>query len=126
MQKIYLDNAATTPLTPEVKQYIIELLDKYANPSSLYQSGVNARQIIEQARKNVANFINGKSENIIFTSGGSASNTLAIRGYAQKHNCTVLYSPIAHKSIIKCVESIKNAYPLNVNKYGQIDFDDLR
>ena len=126
MQKIYLDNAATTPLTPQVKQYIIELLDQYANPSSLYQSGIDARQIIERARNNVAEFINGKPENIIFTSGGSASNTLAIRGYVQKHNCTVLYSPIAHKSIIKCVESIKNAYPLKVNKYGQIDFDDLR
>lgn len=126
MKNIFLDNAATTQLTPQVKQYIIELLDKYANPSSLYQSGIDARQIIEQARNNVAEFINGKSENIIFTSGGSASNTLAVRGYVQKHNCTVLYSPIAHKSIIKCVESIKNAYPLKVNKYGQIDFDDLK
>ena len=126
MHNIYLDSAATTKLTPEVKQYIIELLDQYANPSSLYQSGIDVRQVIEQARKNVANFINGKSENIIFTSGGSASNTLAIQGYVKKHNYTVLYSPIAHKSIIKCVESIKNAYPLKVNKYGQIDFDDLK
>lgn len=126
MQSLYLDNAATTKLTPQVKQYIIELLDQYANPSSLYQSGVDTRQIIEQARNNVAEFINGKSENIIFTSGGSAVNTLAIRGYVQKYNCTVLYSPIAHKSIIKCVESIKDAYPLKVNKYGQIDFDDLK
>ena len=126
MQKIYLDNAATTPLTPQVKQYIIELLDQYANPSSLYQSGIDARQIIERARNNVAEFINGKSENVIFTSGGSASNTLAVRGYVQRNNCTVLYSPIAHKSIIKCVESIKNAYSLKVNKYGQIDFDDLK
>ena len=126
MNAIYLDSAATTQLTPQVKQYIIELLDQYANPSSLYQSGIDARQIIEQARKNVAKFINGKSENIIFTSGGSASNTLAIRGYVQKHNCTVLYSPIAHKSIIKCIKSIKTAYPLKVNKYGQIDFNDLK
>ena len=124
--QVYLDSAATTKLTPQVKQYIIELLDQYANPSSLYQGGVNTRQIIEQARSNVAKFINGKSENIIFTSGGSASNTLAVCGYVQKHNCTVLYSPIVHKSIIKCVESIKNAHPLKVNKYGQIDFDDLR
>ena len=75
MHNIYLDSAATTKLTPEVKQYIIELLDQYANPSSLYQSGVDARQIIEQARNNVSEFINGKSENIILTSGGSASNT---------------------------------------------------
>ena len=126
MNTIYLDNAATTPLTPQVKQYIIKLLDQYANPSSLYQSGIDIRQVIEQARNNVAEFINVKSENIIFTSGGSASNTLAIRGYAQKHNCTVLYSPVAHKSIIKCVGSIKNAYPLKVNKHGQIDIDDLR
>lgn len=126
MQKIFLDNAATTPLKPEVKQYIIELLDQFYNPSSLYQGGVDARKIIEQARNNVAKFINGKSDNIIFTSGGSASNSLAIQGYVNKHNCTVLYSPIAHKSILKCVEHIKNAYPLKVNEYGEIDFYDLR
>lgn len=123
--QLFLDNAATTPLTPEVKQYIIELLDQFYNPSSLYQGGVNTRQIIEQARTNVAKFINGKSENIIFTSGGSASNSLAIQGYSNKHNCTVLYSPIAHKSILKCVEHIKNAYPLKVNGCGEIDFYDL-
>ena len=87
MQKIYLDNAATTQLTPQVKQYIIESLDQYANPSSLYQNGVDVRQIIEQARLNVANFINGKYENIIFTSGGSASNTLGVKGYVQKNSC---------------------------------------
>ena len=51
MNTIYLDNAATTPLTTQVKQYIIKLLDQYANPSSLYQSGIDARQIIEQSQK---------------------------------------------------------------------------
>lgn len=124
--QVYLDHAATTPLTPEVKQYIIDLLDQFYNSSSLYQGGVDTRQIIEQARTNVANFINGKSENIIFTSGGSASNTLAIQGYVKRHGCIVLYSPIAHKSILKCVEHIKNAYPLKVDKEGKIDFDDLK
>lgn len=126
MHKIYLDSAATTTLTPEVKQYIIKLLDQFYNPSSLYQGGVNIRKVIENARSNVAKFINGKSENIIFTSGGSASNSLVIQGYVKKHNCTVLYSPIAHKSIIKCAEHIKNAYPLKVDKYGKIDFYDLK
>ena len=123
---MYLDNASTTPLTKEVKDYIISILDEYGNPSSHYSLGDMAKQIISKARNNIAKFINGKSENIIFTSGGSASNTLAIRGYVQKHNCTILYSPITHKSIIRCVESIKDAYPLKVNKYGQIDFDDLK
>ena len=123
---MFLDNASTTPLTPQVKNYIISLLDTYQNPSSTYQSGVNVRQIITTARNNVAKFINADSRDIIFTSGGSASNTLAIKGYVKKHNCTVLYSPIAHKSILKCIESIKNAYPLKVDRCGKIDIADLK
>lgn len=122
---MYLDNAATTPLTPEVKQYIIELLDKFQNPSSLYQSGVDVKQIIEQSRKNVAKFVNADIDNIIFTSGGSAGNTLAIKGYVQKHDCCILYSPIAHKSILKCVESCNVSYPLKVDSQGFIDVEYL-
>ena len=122
---VYLDNSATTKLTPQVKQYIIELLDKFQNPSSLYQSGVDVKQIIEQSRKNIAKFINADAENIIFTSGGSASNTLGIKGYVQKNSCCILYSPIAHKSILKCVESCKNAIPLEVDSNGFIDVDKL-
>ena len=122
---IYLDNSATTKLTPQVKSYIIELLDKFQNPSSLYQSGIDVRQIIEQSRKNAAKFINADSENIIFTSSGSASNTLAIKGYVQKNSCCILYSPITHKSILKCVESCKNAIPLEVDSNGFIDIDKL-
>ena len=122
---IYLDHAATTQLHPQVKQYIIELLDKFQNPSSLYQDSVYVKQIIEQSRQSVAKFINADAENIIFTSGGSASNTLSIKGYVQKHDCCVLYSPIAHKSILKCVESCKNAIPLEVDSDGFIDADEL-
>ena len=122
---MYLDYAATTPLQPQVKEYIIELLDKFQNPSSLYQSGVDVKQIIEQSRKNVAKFINSDTENIIFTSGGSASNTLGIKGYVQKHDCCILYSPIAHKSILKCVESCKNSMPLEVDSNGFIDVEKL-
>ena len=129
MQKIYLDNAATTPLTPQVKQYIIELLDQYANPSSLYQSGVDARQVIEQARNNVAEFINGKSENIIFTSSGSAANTMVIKGLTTDNpllnEYTVFYSPTAHKSMIKACQSCVTNIPLKVNKYGEIDLEYL-
>ena len=59
---MYLDNASTTPLKSEVKDYIISLLDTYQNPSSMYQSGVNAKQIINMARKNVVKFINTNPE----------------------------------------------------------------
>lgn len=126
MNNIYLDNAATTLLTPQVKQYIIELLDEFYNPSSLYQGGANVKNIITNARNNVAKFINGESENIIFTSSGSSSNTLAIKGYVQKYNCCTLFSPIAHKSILKCVESCSNySHPLTVNGDGIISVCEL-
>lgn len=126
MNNIYLDYAATTPLSPQTKQYIIELLDRFYNPSSLYQDGVNTKQIIEQSRKTVANFINAESKNIFFCCSGSAVNTLAIRGYYNKHDCCILYSPIAHKSILKCVADYKYSYPLKVDNKGFIDINDLK
>lgn len=122
---MYLDNASTTPLLPEVKDYIISMLDNYQNPSSLYQSGSHSKQIITKARVNVANFINANPGNIIFTSGGSASNTLMIKGYAQKNDCMVLYSPIAHKSILKCVESLEYKTSLKVDRRGYINIEVL-
>lgn len=123
---MYLDNASTTPLKSEVKDYIISLLDTYQNPSSMYQSGVNAKQIITTARNNVAKFINTNPENIIFTSGGSANNTLFIKGYTQRNECRVLYSPTSHKSVLKCVESLKYKYSLKVDYTGKIDLQDLK
>ena len=123
---MYLDNASTTPLTQEVKDYIISLLDTYQNPSSMYQSGVNVKQIISTARNSIAKFINANPEDIIFTSGGSASNSLAVKGYYEKNNCIILYQPTCHKSILKCVEHIKKAYPLKVNSQGFIDIQDLK
>lgn len=123
---MYLDNAATTPLTPQVEDYIVSLLDVYQNPSSMYQSGVEAKKIITTARNNVAKFINANPENIIFTSGGSASNTLFIKGYTQKNECKVLYSPTSHKSVLKCVESLKYKCPLKVDYTGKIDIQGLK
>lgn len=122
---IYLDNASTTPLSSSVKSYIISILDDFGNPSSLHTLGDKTRQIIHQSRYSVAKFINADVENIIFTSSGSASNTLSIKGYVQKNSCCILYSPIAHKSILKCVESCKNAMPLEVDSNGLVDIDKL-
>lgn len=82
--------------------------------------------MISNARKSVAAFINANPKDIYFTSGGSASNTLAIRGYYTKHNCHILYSPIAHKSVLRCVEHCKNAYPLKVDRQGFIDIQNLK
>ena len=126
--KVYLDNAATTPLRQDTKDYIISILDDFYNPSSAYQDGRNVRNRIEEARKNISDFVHAdiNESDILFTSGGSASNTLAVRGYKEKNDCVILYSPIVHKSILNYVKSIKNAIPLKVDRQGFIDFMDLK
>ena len=121
---VFLDHASTTPLSNETKECLISLLDVYGNPSSFHSVGEQAKRIITETRLSVAKFINTSPNNIYFTPGGSASNTLAIKGYCAKNNCTILYSPIAHKSILKCVENRKG-YPLAVDSDGFIDIGEL-
>lgn len=118
---VYLDNAATTPLLPEVKDYIISLLDDFQNPSSQYSDGKKTKQIVESSRESVAKFINASPEEIIFTSGGSASNSLAINGYEKEHCCNIFYSAIAHKSILECVKDKTWHQKLYVDEYGKIN-----
>jgi cysteine desulfurase len=124
-KNIYLDNAATSPLKDEVKEHIISLLDVFGNPSSLHSRGEEAKKILHNARKSAAEFINACPDNIIFTSGGAASNTLAVKGYMDKHYCTLLYSPTAHKSILKCAESCNQKYAMDVDKFGFINLNGL-
>ena len=125
-ENLYFDNAATTPLSPQVKQSVISMLDNYYNPSSIYQSGRDVKNIIEKARTNIVDFINAEPDNIYFTSGGSASNTLAIRGYLRDPYESVFYSPIAHKSIIKCINNLPNPdFKIPVNEDGSFDLNEL-
>lgn len=123
---LYVDNSATTPLSDGTKKHIISILDTFGNPSSKYDKGVEAKNIIEKSRHNVSKFINASTEDIYFTSGGSASNTMAIKGYITKNKCDILYSPIAHKSVIKCIKSCgANARPIPVDKNGEIILSEL-
>ena len=124
--KIYLDHAAATPLSDSMKQYLISVLDLYGNPSSLHSAGEPVKRILSDARQSVADFIHADPQDIYFTPSGSAANTFAIQGYYSKRFCPLLYSPIAHKSILKCVESYINSYPLKVDNKGFIDFDYLK
>lgn len=126
MKHIYLDYASTTPLSKHTKDYLIRILDTYGNPSSLHSVGQAAKQIISKARKSVAAFIHAEPPDIYFTSGGSAANTLGIKGYCAKHDCRVLYSPIAHKSILKCVSALPDSHPLQVHDDGRIRLSDLK
>lgn len=122
---VYLDNASTTPLSDSMKNYLISILDIWGNPSSLHSLGSQPKEIISYARQSVARFINVDPSDVFFSGGGSSSNTCSIRGFYLRNDCTIFYSPIAHKSILKCVESYHNSIPLKVDKKGIIDIHDL-
>lgn len=127
--QVYLDNAATTPLTDSVKEYLISILDDYGNPSSIHSLSEKPKQIISDARKTVAKFIKADAKDIYFVPSGSASNTLAVKGLVsdnpQENKYEVFYSPTAHKSMLKVCESWRYNTPLHVNAYGEIDIEYL-
>jgi cysteine desulfurase len=80
---IYLDHAATTPTRPEVvKAMLPYFIDAFGNPSSIYACGREARRAVEEARTKVAELIDARSEEIIFTSGGTEADNYALKGVA--------------------------------------------
>ena len=81
MKRIFLDNASTTPIAPEVVAVMTDAMQQnYGNPSSIHQEGRTARAAIEQARKKVAGLIGASIGEIFFTSGGTESNNMALKG----------------------------------------------
>lgn len=100
---IYLDNSATTPLNEEVlKEMEPYFCEYFGNPSTLYSLGQKSKEALEEARKRVADAINAKPEEIIFTSGGSESDNLAIKGIAFKNQDKgkhIITSEIEHPAV---------------------------
>lgn len=100
---IYLDNSATTPLNEEVlKEMEPYFCEYFGNPSTLYSLGQKSKEALEEARKRVADAINAKPEEIIFTSGGSESDNLAIKGIAfknQEKGKHIITSEIEHPAV---------------------------
>ena len=115
---IYLDNAATTPLSPKVLEAMMPYLkEEYGNAGTLYGLGRRAANAIAKARKQVADFIGAEPEQIIFTSGGTEANNLAIVGsrdylarIGKKH---IVNSPTEHDSVLRAIEAV--CKPLSCN-----------
>lgn len=133
MKKIvYLDNSATTPVFKEVAEEIQNyLLKEYGNPSSEHELGERAQKVLTEARKNLSFEIGAKPHELIFTSGGTESNNLALFGISKANTKKrkIIISSIEHSSVIKPAEELKKqGYKIeliNVNKEGIIDFKDL-
>lgn len=133
---VYLDCAATTPVEPEVMEILRHFLEvEYGNEGSrTHEFGARAKQAVQQARNQIANVLNCRREEVIFTSGATESNNLAILGLAE-HGLTagkkhVISSAIEHKAVLEPLEYLeKRGFEVELlkpNSGGWIDPDDLR
>lgn len=135
---IYLDNAATTKLKPQVLNEMMPYFcDEYANPSAMYKFAKTSEEAVSQARSRVASIINASKNEIIFTSGGSEADNWAIKEYAHFvsnkkgiKNCHIITSQIEHKAVLNSCRRLEDegfqiTY-LPCDKYGTVKLDALK
>ena len=134
MEIRYFDHAATTMVNPAVLEEMLPYLkEKYGNPSSLYTLGREAKRAIEEARKRVADLLNCEPNEVYFTSGGSESYNMELKGLSHsnynkgKH---IITSKIEHPAVLHTCKALEKqgfriTY-LNVNKDGIVDLNELR
>ncbi len=132
MQRIYLDNAATTPLAPEVLEAMMPYFTThFGNASSIYSYGREARMAVENARKKVASLLNAKPGEIFFTSGGTESSNLAITSSVRDLGCRhIITSAIEHHATLHTVQFLASLGLCQVSYVklthdGHIDMLDL-
>lgn len=134
MKTIYFDHAATTAVAPEVKEAMEPYFcENYGNASSLYELGYKSKEAINIARGNVAKAMNAKPNEIYFTSCGSESDNLALKGVARAHRQNgnhIITSKIEHPAVLNaCRQLEKEGFRvtyLNVDKNGFIDLEELK
>lgn len=134
MKRTYLDYAATTPTDPEVVKAMLPYFsERFGNPSSLHSFGQEGKAAIEDARETVAAFLGAEPEEIIFTSGGTESNNLALKGVAlaNKHRGThLITSVIEHHAVLEPCRFLEqqgfSVTYLPVDHYGLINPDDVK
>jgi len=138
MKKIFMDNASTTKVDKEVIDAMLPFFSEiFGNPSSLHFFGQNALEGLNQSRKKVANLLNAKENEIIFTAGGTESDNIAIQGIAYQHKNIrkfkgphIITSTIEHPAVLEtCKHLEKQGFKvkyLPVDNYGLVDIDHLK
>src|SRR2546430_4049358 len=127
---IYLDYAATSPLWPDVRAAMAPYLDeRYANASSLYAAAREARKAIEEARETIAAAVGARPEEVIFTSGGTEADNIAVQGTAfrarNEGRDGIVVSSIEHHAVLDTARWLgRNGFrvtEVGVDEYGVID-----
>lgn len=128
----YLDYVAGSPVDDRVIEAMLPYFKHPGNPSSVHSKGFEARNAIEDARTRVANLINADSSEIVFTSGATESNNLAVIGYAMRNRNRgkhIIVSAIEHISVINAAKFLmKNGFEVDfapVDRYGKVRIDEL-
>lgn len=132
MSRIYLDNAATTPLDPQVMEAMLPYLTThFGNPSSIYSFGRETRLAVENARKTVARIVKASPGEIFFTSGGTESDNMAIMAAVEDLGCRhIITSSIEHHAVVHTIEHLQKKLNVQVSfvsvmPNGHIDLDQL-
>jgi cysteine desulfurase len=132
---IYLDYAATTPIDPDVAEVIrCTSLDVFGNPSSVHAAGRKARAVLEESRETIAQGIQAEASELIFTSGGTESDNLALCGtYAaltQKNRRQLIICSTEHHAVLESAAFLESlgveVSRLRVDEYGVVKEEDLR
>jgi cysteine desulfurase len=134
MKKIYMDYAATTPMDLKVLEAMKPYFSgHFGNPSSIHSYGREARKVVDASRDRIASFINTKSEEIYFTSGGTESDNFALEGiaYSYEHKGNhIISTSIEHHAVTNCLEFLKDrgfeVTYLPVDKFGMISIEELK
>ena len=133
--KIYFDNASTTIVKPEVLEtYVKAKTQFFANPSSIHLLGQEADRLLQKAREQILNTLGVKDDELIFTSGATEANNLAIKGYAfryQNRGKHIIVSNVEHPSVLETVKQLENHFGyevtyLPVNKQGVVEVKTLK
>jgi cysteine desulfurase len=130
---IYLDHAATTPLRREALEAMLPLLtDDFGNPSSAHAAGRKARAALDEAHERVAERLHAEPREIIFTSGGTEANNLALKGAAwagKARGHRIVTSPVEHHAVGHTLEYLARfgfeVIEVPVDRYGRVDPDEL-
>ena len=132
MKNIYLDNAATTPILPEVIDTVsTSMVNFYGNPSSTHQIGRKAKSLVETARKKIAKQFNAASNEIVFTAGGSEADNLILRNAVTNLGVTtIISSKIEHHAVLHTIEQLEKefkiiVYWVNIDENGLVDVNHL-